>query len=578
MSISQYDAWAMGRVLAHGLTPDQLEHVSDDWRPWATRLASLDVESRVTDYGAMCADMPAAVVRSLESAMDSVNSDGPPPVASEGIPSEGTNGDGVSTHGTTADASWPPLRIGEPPSVEPFPIDVLPRAVADLVAEGAMAIGCPCDFLAVPVLAVAGGAVGRSVSLMLKAGYFAPPVVFAACVGPPSDGKTPALKIAAAPLRRIDDALALEHEHSIKQWEAECDRVGSNGKKSRPTAPPRPRRIDIDDVTMEALPLILADNPRGLVMIRDELSALVLGLNQFKSGKGSDRASLLKIWSGDAFKKDRVAHENNAPIRCPHPSLAIVGGMTPDMMGELADPRGRADGFTDRFLFTFPNSPSIPSWTNAGVPDDVAEGWADVVERLWSRPLDIRDGRSVPHVARMTPRAETAWRRLYDEHSTEMNDPGFPPSMRGPWGKLREYAGRLALILALLDHAADPTVDAVAVPDASERHIENAWRLVAYFKSHARRVHAAVSLGVSSPEAAAAKAVIGWIRKDALATFTESQLKQARRWIEPEPLAKALLYLSKANAIRPQEAPQGTAKGGRPPSPVYDVNPALTAN
>ena len=73
---------------------------------------------------------------------------------------------------------------------------------------------------------------------------------------------------------------------------------------------------------MEVLPLILADNPRGLIMIRDELSAFILGMNQFKGGKGNDRANALKIWSGDRIVKDRVNHENDIPIRCPHPSLS----------------------------------------------------------------------------------------------------------------------------------------------------------------------------------------------------------------------------------------------------------------
>ncbi len=185
------------------------------------------------------------------------------------------------------------------------------------------------------------------------------------------------------------------------------------------------------------------------------------------------------------------------------------------------------------------------------------------------------EGAEHPHVAGLTRQAKAAWQRLYNAHSEEMNHPGFPPSLRGPWAKLREYAGRLTLVLCLMDHAADPTADASIVPSATERHVENAWRLIAYFKSHAKRVHAAVNLGVAGPEAAAARAIVSWLRDGARATFTESQVKQARRWIEPEPLAKALAYLAKSNAIRVQEAPQGTAKPGRPPSPVYDVNPAL---
>src|SRR5262249_27496519 len=172
--------------------------------------------------------------------------------------------------------------------------------------------------------------------------------------GRPSAGKTPALKAVAAAIRVIDGQLATEHDQALERWRAESDTPGPEGKKRKPPPPPRPRRINVDDATMEVLPLILADNPRGLIMVRDELSALILGLNQYKAGgKGSDRANLLKIWSGDMIVRDRVNHEANIPIRCPHPALSIVGGLTPDMLGELMDPKGRADGFIDRFLLVY---------------------------------------------------------------------------------------------------------------------------------------------------------------------------------------------------------------------------------
>ena len=63
----------------------------------------------------------------------------------------------------------------EMPPAEPFPVDVLPDPVARLARETADAIGCAADFPAVNALAVAAGVIGRSVSLLLKPGYFASP-------------------------------------------------------------------------------------------------------------------------------------------------------------------------------------------------------------------------------------------------------------------------------------------------------------------------------------------------------------------------------------------------------------------
>jgi len=101
------------------------------------------------------------------------------------------------------DDGWGPIRYGTLPSVDLFPLDVLPLAAQRLVKEGAEAIGCQPDFLAAACLAAASGTIGRSVRLRLKADYFASPSLFVACVGPPSDGKSPAIQKACSAVRRL---------------------------------------------------------------------------------------------------------------------------------------------------------------------------------------------------------------------------------------------------------------------------------------------------------------------------------------------------------------------------------------
>jgi hypothetical protein len=476
----------------------------------------------------------------------------------------------------TGSPLWRPLRFSELPSVEPFPLDVLPGPVARFVREGAAAIGCPPDFLAVPALAVAGGAIGRSASLRLKDGYFASATIFAACIGPPSDGKTPALDSVAQAIRRIDDTLSDEHDQAMARWEEEAARLeGRNGKKTQLPPKPKPRRIDIDDATMEVLPLLLADNPRGLVMVRDELTAFLLGMNQYKAaGKGNDRAVALKLWAGKSIIKDRVNHENRVPVRCPHPRLSMVGGIVPDMVTAMVDPKGRVDGLLDRFLFCYPDQLPVPGWSDRGIPDDVVESWCKLVTRLWKRPLAAKDGRSVPHVVRFTSAGKGSWRECYARHVAEMNDPGFPPSLRGPWGKFREYAGRLALVLVLLEHAAEPNADEYGVPEVGAGRVEAAWRLVSYFKSHARRVHAAIARGPSNPYA---KSVVDWIKRHGFTTFRESEVREHLRWFRdhPEDLSAALDSLKALRAIRLKCEPSAQSKRGPKPSPAYEVHPDL---
>lgn len=553
--IGRLEAWTIARAVAGRPVNGELETLSGPLRQMVDRILGLPEEARNAEF------------LRLAEARD----DGPELIEAVAA----ANPDGSPPEGAEPGADWLPLALVGPPPAEPFPVDVLPDPVARLVTEGAAAIGCPPDFLALPALAVAAGAIGRSVSLNLKPGYFAPASIFGACVGPPSDGKTPALKAVAVAPRRIDMALAAEHEQAMERWRDEAERPGPDGKRPKPPPAPKPRRIDVDDITMEALPPILAQNPRGLVMVRDELTALVLGLNQYKGGKGNDRSILLKLWSGDSITKDRVTHENFVPIRCPHPCLSIVGGLPPDMLGEMGDAKGRADGLLDRFLFCYPDPMPVPEWSERGIPEDVTADWCALVARLWERSMAAKDGKDVPNVVFFTPEGKAIWEAEYDAHATEMNASEFPPTLRGAWGKLREQAGRLALILTLLDHAADPTADPFAVPSAGPRIVANAWRLVAYFKAHTRRVHAAISQGRGIGGGRVVQAIVEWLRSGQRLSFSERELTQARRWIEAADLAEALKYLADRNAIRRRPDPEPDPKGGRPPLPVYDVNPAL---
>jgi hypothetical protein len=552
--ICPWDAWVLGRLVCGQALNGELEAVSPRFRRVAEHLAARPPEARPDAWDAfLCGrDDRDRIIWALAA----VDPEGPAPEAdgfegSEGFENEATSG-------------WGPLRLGMLPPAQPFPLEVLPDPAARLVLEGADAIGCPPDFLGLPVLAVAGGAIGRSVSLMLKGGYFASSTIYAACVGPPSDGKTPAMKMVAAAVRRIDEALEAEQGRALERWREEASKAGPEGKKTKAPPPPKPRRIDVDDITMEALPLILADNPRGLIMIRDELTAFVLGMNQFKGGKGNDRSNALKIWSGDALKKDRVTHENNTPIRCPFPHLTILGGLPPDMLGELLDPKGRADGFLDRFLLAYPDPLPVSPWTERGVSEETADHWQALVARLWARPLNVKEGRSVPQAARFTVEGRACWTEHYNAHVREMNCADFPPSWRGPWGKFREYAGRLTLNLACLWHAADPTADPLAIPEVGPRPIHHAWTLIGYFKNHARRVHAVIGRGSGLGGGVVVKALGDWLRDGQRPSFSERDIKQARRWMEDEDLAAALKFLTERNAIRPRPGDRTRPEGGTP--------------
>ncbi len=556
--MTSFDAWIVAQLRSNrSVSGDDLTLVSPSLRPVADELAGLDASERDDVWRRFLADRTDR--EALIQAVADADPDGPRPEQTD-----------------PAD-DWGPIRLGTLPEADPFPVNVLPLAAANLVDEASGAIGCPPDFVAVAVLATAAGTIGRSISLRLKSDYFAASSMYVALIGPPSDGKSPALRVACSAVRKIDETLQAHHEQEMDHWRNEQETAKGYGKKAKQTAPPHPARIDIDDATMEALPSILADNPRGLIFIKDELSALMLGMNQFKGGKGSDRQFLLSAWSGKPVKIDRVKHAANIPTRVHHPCLTIIGAMTPDLIASIADPAGRDDGFPDRFLFAYPDTRPIPPWTDRGVEDATRDAWGELVARLWQRPLNVKEGHPVPHVATLAGSARDAWTEAYNRHGEEMNASGFPAKLRGPWGKLGEYAGRLVLILACLDHASDPTTDPDAIPTITPQVVRDAWRVVAYFKAHARRVHAVLKAksGLGSDDV---QALLGWIGRNGKFVFSTRDVnRNFNRFKDDEAaLSDALKWLTDRNLIRPQsqtDRPQG--KTGRRNSPGYEVHPTF---
>jgi len=263
------------------------------------------------------------------------------------------------------------------------------------------------------------------------------------------------------------------------------------------------------------------------------------------------------------------------PIVVPHPFLTVAGGMVPDMLSSLAEGKGRDDGFLARLLFSYPDR--VVRWySEEGVPDSVAEDWAELSLALWHRDMLDADGRPTPHVVMMTPDAHREWVEWARTHYAEQERDDFADSLEGPWGKLEIYLPRLALILHLMHLAADPARssgdDILGLP---RRAIEGAAHLVAYFKSHTRRVYWTIG-GRDSPGDDVA-ALLRWIIRNGLAEFSLRDVHRnfSRFKDDPETLEDAIVWLSERHIVRHHEdldAPKGP---GRKKTPTYKVNPAL---
>ena len=237
----------------------------------------------------------------------------------------------------------------------------------------------------------------------------------------------------SAPLRDRP-AVAQESKKARQEWEAGKKAHEKDRENNPPPGPEPPqRRAIVKDITREALALILADNPRGVLCDPDEASAWTGAFNEYKGKGGSDRQFWLSVWSCTPVSVDRKGGRESTYV--PYPFAGVVAGMPPAMLGSLSEARGRDDGFLDRCLFAFPDRSAFPPqhWTKAELSEAAEQDWADVVSRLFAMPM-LRDPDTEtlrPFDVRLTPEAVGPWAEWFNAHADESDAPDFSDDMAG---------------------------------------------------------------------------------------------------------------------------------------------------
>jgi len=386
-------------------------------------------------------------------------------------------------------------------TAESFPVRLLPEPLANFVAEASHAIGCPPDYVAVPMLSVLGTAIGTGHRIQIKEGWCEWPILWTATVGDTGTAKSPGLEQAIEPLRRRQSELHAEFNEAIRATQFAKKAATKTTKKgnARPAASatraresatrdteessqvstPQLGQVFTTDTTLEALNLCLTTNPHGIVLVRDELTAWVLAMNEYKKGSGADRPHWQSMWNGSQIVVNRK--NNLTPIIIPRPFVCVVGGLPPDMLGELCDERGREDGFIHRILFAFPD-PVPRVLTNEGIRPETMNRYCETFDRL--RRLRLNMLAEDPTVTlELAPGVFEIFRDWVNEHYAEMEN--GPTTLRGPWAKLVTYCARFALIIQLTRKVCGESPSA----EVDEETVSLAIALVSYFKSHTRKVY-----------------------------------------------------------------------------------------
>lgn len=406
---------------------------------------------------------------------------------------------------TTSDASPLPPRRKLFDDTEPFPRNIFPPTLERYMDEGSHAYRCPRDFFGATMLVAAAALMGASRVLQVTSDWHVYASIYLAIIAEPGSRKSSAISKVMTPLRWQQAQNQKDHKELMRGWKG----TPEEGRGDKPAL----KRTYTTDPTMEKLVQILSETPRGVVMVKDEATALITGLNQYKEGgKGTDQQYLLSIWANESISVERKSNVDGMPVSVSRPFLSIIGGIQPDMLHMLADKQGRQDGFIDRFPFCYPETRPYPRWSWDEIDPGLVEYWKFVCGRLYAleMPFDSDEDRYRPIPIRMTDRAKAAWEEWYAEHEDEKTNANFFSVLKGHYAKLESYCLRFALAIHMLWAASCDDFTPDSAPPLDEFAIFRAAAVIHYFKSHARRAYGALD---RNQEDRKAELLVRWIGK-----------------------------------------------------------------
>ena len=372
-----------------------------------------------------------------------------------------------------------------------FPLEIFPKAIRDIIETLEEYENYNVDFTAASFLTVFAAAMGNTWSVRFMTGWVSRPIIYMVLVGSPSCGKTPPLQQAVAPLLKLDgeyDMIYCKEMETYRQWERMSAK--QREKHSLPEAMKMPQRKChvVVDSTVEALIGALRDNPRGVLIYKDEIDSLLSNFNRYN---GSDEGYFLSLFSGTPFKYSRKS--NNEHIFLANPYCSIIGTTQPGRLGEQFGGKRMMNGFSSRFLKVYPEIDKMPSWNDTAMPDGVLEEWERIIRKVVAAtPSTDQEGKATSIELLFSQEAKLRVIQWKDEVNNKAYAETDSDAVRALCGKLETYLVRFCLVIQIMHCICGESGMDKIEPGTAELAI----RLTEYFRNMESRIAPEIETGI----------------------------------------------------------------------------------
>lgn len=372
-----------------------------------------------------------------------------------------------------------------------FPLEIFPKAIRDIIEALEEYENYNIDFTSASFLTVFAAAMGNTWSVRFMTGWVSRPIIYMVLVGSPSCGKTPPLQQAVAPLLKLDgeyDMIYCKEMETFRRWERMSAK--QREKHSLPEEMKMPQRKChvVVDSTVEALIGALRDNPRGVLIYKDEIDSLLSNFNRYN---GSDEGYFLSLFSGTPFKYSRKS--NNEHIFLSNPYCSIIGSTQPGRLGEQFGGKRMMNGFSSRFLKVYPEIDKMPSWNDTAMPNGVLEEWERIIRKVVAVTYSTdQEGKATSIELLFSQESKLRIIQWKDEVNNKAYAETDSDAVRALCGKLETYLVRLCLVIQIMHGICGES----GMDEIEPKTAELAIRLTEYFRNMESRIAPEIETGI----------------------------------------------------------------------------------
>ncbi|WP_290433267.1 DUF3987 domain-containing protein [Muribaculum intestinale] len=372
-----------------------------------------------------------------------------------------------------------------------FPLEIFPKAIRDIIETLEEYENYNVDFTAASFLTVFAAAMGNTWSVRFMTGWVSRPIIYMVLVGSPSCGKTPPLQQAVAPLLKLDgeyDMIYCKEMETYRRWERMSAKQRERHSLPEEMEMPQRKCHVVVDSTVEALIGALRDNPRGVLIYKDEIDSLLSNFNRYN---GSDESYFLSLFSGTPFKYSRKS--NNEHIFLANPYCSIIGTTQPSRLGDQFGGKRMMNGFSSRFLKVYPEIDKMPSWNDTAMPDGVLEEWGRIIRKVVTvTPSTDQAGKATSIELMFSQEAKLRVIQWKDEVNNKAYAETDSDAVRALCGKLETYLVRFCLVIQIMHCICGES----GMDKIEPRTAELAIKLTEYFRNMESRIAPEIEPGI----------------------------------------------------------------------------------